>query len=223
MISLIHPSRGRPEQSFKNAVQWIESAGCRVELIVSLDIDDPQKHKYWKLYFGYSFYGRPFYMLGRIIEHQNQSVVEATNQAARGSANDILVYLSDDVQCFPGWGRKIVEVCSQYQGEFLIKPSDGLQKFNSDMVTIPIMSRALYQRLGYFFHPAYKSIYVDNDLYHTCKRMGWLKLHAELQFQHNHPSNGTAPNDETYIRSHAHYAQGKEVFEQRKKQNFKCD
>jgi len=46
MISLLHPSRGRPGKSWTNAQEWIEKAGCDVELILSLDTSDSEVYKY---------------------------------------------------------------------------------------------------------------------------------------------------------------------------------
>src|SRR5262245_7510382 len=127
MISLIHPSRGRPQKSFENAKNWVERAGCEVELIVSIDRDEPTNDlvggsKYITLYNGGNFNAH-------IISNNNKSVVEATNLAARESKGDILLYLSDDFKCFDNWGLSVEK---EFEGEdrpLLIKVDDCLQKF----------------------------------------------------------------------------------------------
>lgn len=100
MISLLHPSRGRPQQSFKNAKEWIEMAGCEVELIVSIDESDPSANKY---YGAYEPYNHPQHRV-QFLQKENKSVVEATNKAAENATGDILLYLSDDFKCFDNWG-----------------------------------------------------------------------------------------------------------------------
>jgi len=89
MISLIHPSRSRPEKAYKTAYDWIDRSGLDYsewEYILSLDTDDPTVLKYDKLI------GAEY---ARSIINNNNSVVEATNNAAKESKGDILVYLSD--------------------------------------------------------------------------------------------------------------------------------
>ena len=89
MISLIHPSRGRPELAHKTAKKWIQSAGVEVEHILSLDTSDAQLGAYTAI------------DLQCISDNSN--VVQATNTAAKKALGDILVYLSDDFDCFDNW------------------------------------------------------------------------------------------------------------------------
>jgi hypothetical protein len=82
------------------------------------------------------------------------------------------------------------------------------------------MNRAMYELLGYFWNPEYKSMFVDEDLYWTARKINAVKMCPHLKFPHEHPSNGKAVTDETYQRSAANWNQGKAVFERRKKQGF---
>lgn len=209
MISLLHPSRGRPEKAFITANNWMrEAGGVAVEHIFSLDKDDP-------LLSGYN----PVHK-GRIIVNDNDCVVQATNHAAKEAKGDVLIYLSDDFDCFPLWGEQLKNIINLYQGEFMIKVHDGLQDFYAKVLTIPIMSRPLYNKLGYFFHPDYKSMWVDVDLYEVCDRMGVIKPHREIVFQHNHYCNGKSKRDETYNRSDAHFETGRRIYHRRRATNF---
>lgn len=219
MISLIHPSRGRPLKARITADKWIYEAGVPVEHIFSLDLSDPH-HK---------AYSQPKAFSGQMLINDNDCVVQAVNHAAKVATGDVLIYLSDDFDCFPNWGKVITEICSRYQGEFMVKVDDGLQKFDNAVLTIPIMSRGLYQRLGYFFHPSYKSMWVDVDLYMTCDRLrpldfnngSVIKLHPEICFQHNHYSNGKTKKDETYARSDANWEQGKQALAKRRDERYR--
>ncbi len=219
MISLIHPSRGRAQKAYETAKKWIESAGVPVEYILSLDDSDDVE--------GYRRVFSSNWMLDpnnekapkKLIVNPNDCVVQATNHAAKAATGDVLIYLSDDFDCFPNWGIKIEEICAKYSGEYMIKVDDGLQKFHNQVLTVPIMSRPLYERLGYFFHPDYKSMWVDVDLYYTT--VNYIKLHPEITFQHNHYSNGKAKKDDTYTRSDGFWDQGKAVLARRKAQRFR--
>lgn len=210
-FSLIHPSRGRPKQAIETAQEWLKKAGnVEVEWILSLDQDDPALLVYQQELSVYSIY--------KLVVSTNRSVVEATNQAAKRSTGDVLIYLSDDFKCPDNWGELIQ--ARNLTGKWLLKVDDCLQRFNVPVLTIPIMSRELYEYLGYFWHPEYLSMFVDCDLYWTCKNNNWLHLAPELKFPHEHPSNGKAINDETYIRSAKNWNQGEELFHKRKLLNF---
>lgn len=217
MISLLHPSRGRAEKSFNNAKEWIEKAGCEVELIVSIDKSDNWK-PYFNLYTPYPHDAKPPYW--RLYMNDNDSVVQATNIAALESVGDILVYLSDDFKCFGNWGLAVQKEFEGVSEPLLIKVDDCLQKFQVPVLTIPIMNRALYERLGYFWHPEYKSMFVDEDLYWTATKLNAMKMCPHLKFEHAHVCVGKAPDDETYRRSSANWEQGKAVFQRRKNERF---
>ncbi len=211
----------------ETARKWINQAGVEVEYILSLDESEPTNDRttgasrYVTLFNAHI----PNY---KVCVNPNDCVVQATNHAAAASTGDVLIYLSDDFDCFPNWGQVITEICSRYTGEYMVKVDDGLQKFENTVLTIPIMSRKLYERLGYFFHPDYKSMWVDVDLYYTCARMRpldgegqILKFHKEIRFQHNHYSNGKTKKDETYTRSDGFWNQGKEVLARRRAEHFR--
>jgi hypothetical protein len=216
MISLLHPSRGRPEKSYNNAMEWISKAGCEVELIVSLDKDDPLGIKY---YSAYSPLNHPIHRVS-FTENTNSSVVDATNKAAQKAIGNIFLYLSDDFKCFDNWGVAVENEFKKYSGPTLIKVDDRLQKFHVPVLTIPIMNRELYNKLGYFWHPGYKSMFVDEHLYWRAKKLNALQLTPHIKFEHQHVSVGKAENDETYRRSAANWEQGKALFAKHKAAGF---
>lgn len=221
MISLIHPSRGRAEQARRTIDLWLSRAsGTRkIQYILSIDADDPQKREYCSRSF---MWGSCLDSMA-ILHRENKSVVEATNHAAKHATGEIFIYLSDDFECPQNWDTLIIEsvrkLCPK-QPEWLLKVDDCLQPFHADVVTIPIMSKALYNRLGYFWHPGYKSMFVDQDLLHTCINNNWLLLDESLKFPHLHYSNDKAPMDDTYKASSAHWDSGKAFYHKRKQLKF---
>lgn len=209
LISLLHPSRGRPQKSFENSKEWIDKAGCDVELIVSCDKSDPAHIQYVS---GYS--------TGTVLIYDNESVVDATNKAANEAKGNILVYLSDDFKCPENWGTLVLKEFENEKRPCLIKVDDCLQEFHVPVLTIPIMNRVLYEKLGYFWYPGYRSMFVDEDLYWTAHKLGALKNCPHLKFAHEHCSIGKSEDDETYKRSAANWNQGKALFAQRKAAGF---
>lgn len=221
-ISILHPSRGRASKSGENAREWISKIGENVshELIVSIDNSDPQKNRYYEKYSHEWLLNPNAKDRSIIIEGNNNSVVEATNRAAKESTGDILVYLSDDFKCPNDWGIKVIKEFENENRPLLIKVDDCLQKFHIPVLTIPIMNRSLYTKLGYFWHPDFKSMFCDEHLYWISMKHGAIKMCEHLKFPHEHPANGKAPNDETYRRSAANWDQGKAAFEKHKRSGF---
>jgi len=209
-ITLLHPSRGRAEKAKNTFDFWMKnrSGEITIEHIISIDNDDLQKEKYKELF-----------KTSHLICNDNTCVVEATNHAAKDSTGDILIYLSDDFKCPENWD-KLLSASIPLFYPTLLKVDDCLQKFHIAVVTIPIMNKELYVKLGYFWHPGYKSMFVDEDLYWTCKNNAWMLEIPDLKFPHEHPANGKAERDDTYIRSEKNWDQGKEFFAKRKSENF---
>jgi len=206
MISILHPSRGRPQKAYETARKWLDNAGCDVEYILSLDSDDNVE--------GYEIL---FWPTTKRIINKNKSVVEATNHAAKQSKGDILLYLSDDFDCPPLWGPMVLKEFYQEDRPLVIKVDDCFQPLGTNILTIPIMNRQLYEKLGYFWHPGYKSMFVDEDLYWTARRLGALKFSEHLKFPHLHKKDG---DDSTYQASARNWNQGKEFFNQRRGAGF---
>jgi len=232
-IGLLHPSRGRAQKSFGTVMNWIKkvniNSGIKIIVNLSLDSDDPQLSLYVNLYKAYKFEEVDLC----IHINRNTSVVEATNIAAqRDKESDIFIYLSDDFDCPSYWDWLISTYFTSYDfiqhicvgpemyRPVLLKVDDCLQKFEVPVLTIPIMNRALYNQLGYFWHPAYKSMFVDCDLYEVCKKLGALRLAPELKFPHLHHSIGKCENDETYRASEVNWAQGETIFRERRAKGF---
>lgn len=210
-ISLLHPSRARPDKAVKTMINWLTKCNTdNFEHILSIDSDDPHPLRYINNFPNHKFF----------LVNDNKSVVEATNQAAKVSTGDILIYLSDDFDCTNEWDKLIEKEFEGVTKPMILKVDDCLQKFDVAVLTIPIMNRAMYEKLGYFWHPEYKSMFVDEDLYWTANKLGALKLAPHLKFPHNHVSIGKAPDDDTYRRSALNWNQGKAVFARRKAAGF---
>lgn len=215
VITLLHPSRGRAAQAFKTRNKWIEKASKKyvIEHLLSIDDEDHQKADYID---NHNIDPRST----KLIIGNNGSVVEASNRAAKECIGDIIIYLSDDFDCPKNWDEEVVKRFEGCDRAALLKVNDGLQIFEAEVLTIPMMNRLMYEKLGYFWHPSYKSMWVDVDLYHSVKLHGHMIKAPELLFEHNHYVNGKANKDETYTRSDGFWNQGKAVYEERKRLRF---
>lgn len=205
MISILHPSRSRPELASKAASMWIANAGCDVEYFLSLDRDDPLHYQYAHLF---SHHGT------NVITGRNRSAIDAINYAAMHTTGDVIVVMSDDFLCFPGWGKKIQQFMS-HKADWILKTQDGVQEW---IITLPIMDRIYYERFGYIYHPDYAHAFCDTEL--TCvAELTACKFVSDMMFNHlNAP--GTKIVDSVSEKNDATFEQGRKLFVERKKRNF---
>lgn len=184
-ITLLHPSRGRPEKAFDTYNNWMSKRKYKdmdIQYSLSLDTSDPTVERYKQLF--------PQDYYNFIYVNDNKSVVEATNHAAHwfnGASNDLMIYLSDDFDCPQDWDYLILREFLSFRTPMLLKVDDCLQPFPTAVVTIPIMNRAFYLRVGYFWYPEYKSMFCDEDLYWTASGYPTFNVHARSVFElHRH-------------------------------------
>jgi len=205
MISIIHPTRSRPIKSWATCNDWIKNAHTDIELIISIDIDDPHRKEYLKTH----------KYLGNIITSTNRSAIDAVNNAAQTAKGDILIVVSDDTECFYGWGKHL-ENHMQGRSDWILKTQDGIQPW---IITMPLMDRIYYERFGYIYHPDYKHMYADTDL--TCvAELTGKKIVTNFQFPHNHVSENGQIADDVTLRANATFESGRKVFKQRLSRMF---
>ncbi len=203
MISIIHPSRSRPEKSWHNIAKWVTNSHCDVEVIVSLDADDPCLEEYLS------------YSGAAAIVNKNRSAVDAINNAAKIAKGDILIVVSDDTECFYGWGKQI-EKLMHGKCDWILKTQCGIQDW---IITMPIMDRIYYERFGYIYHPDYTHAFCDTEL--TCVAdMTGCKIVSNYQFPHKHFDVTGEPKDELALRADSSFESGRKIFIDRKRRNF---
>lgn len=212
-ISLIHPSRGRPQMAFDNSRQWYQRRGHNVEYILSIDEDDPALDSYKALYNtdGLSNFG----IDPKVIINKNRSAVDAINNAAKVATGDIFIVVSDDWELPENWGRLIIEA-AWAKNDWIMYAPDGIQKW---IITLPILDRHYYERFGYIYYPEYRHMFADTDL--TCVAdLTGRKIEATIPFKHLHYSVSKRQPDETSRRADKTWDQGERLFIERYKRNF---
>lgn len=198
MISLIHPSRSRPEKSKRTIENWIDKSVNEIEIIVSLDEDDTSKYEYEETI-----------QKVKIVRHRNRSCVDAINSAAKVATGDIFIVVSDDTDCFTDWDAALLKELED-KSDYLLKTDDGIQSY---IVTMTVMDRIYFQRDGYIYHPDFKHQFPDTYLTCVADIRGRL-IFSKLKFPHLHPghSGGAIKTDALNARNDATWAQGEETF-----------
>lgn len=203
MISLLHPTRSRPEKSQLTTSRWLMRAKEQVELIVSLDSDDPSLERYKGLY-------------PNALINPNKSAVEAVNVAAKRASGDILIVLSDDTECPQSWDLVIKRAVAG-KTDYVLKTYDGVQDW---IVTMPVLDRAYYNRFGYVYHPLYRHQFVDTHFTHVADALKKIIWRNDITFRHAHYSVLRQRPDRISQRADATWNEGKRTYLQMLKRNL---
>lgn len=205
MISIIHPSRSRPEQAMNTAVNWSITTADAYEYILVVDHDDPSLKEYVE--------GFPPSVVN--ISH-SKNVVQAANYGASLAKGDILVLISDDFECFRGWDLVVKKALEGKSG--LLKTFDGVQKW---IVTLPIMTRDYYQSQEHIYYPDFGHMFCDTDQTHKADLQKKLIIRNDIVFKHNHHSiKGGVLKDDINRRADSTWQSGERAYLKRCKEKF---
>lgn len=203
-ISIIHPSRGRPEMASHTMINWYNKADNRdnIEYRVILDQDDTQWQKYIQ--------SPPI-----ICTVPPYSCIRAVNNGSSKATGDILIVISDDMDCPEHWDTLLLEAIGD-RTDFCAKAKDGHQDW---LITLPIMDRKYYERFGYVYYPGYDHMYADTDMTAVAWMLDKYVL-IDLTFKHSQPRFNERQADQIDVKNAKTWAQGRRLFLQRLTANF---
>jgi hypothetical protein len=210
-ISLIHPSRQRPQKSFDTISYWISKSVNvnNFELIISLDADDPTLETYKNLY-------NNLHIRKTVLVSENNYAVQAINNAAKCAIGRIMIVVSDDTSCPAAWDSKILRYTIG-KSDFVLRVRDGIQP---RIITAPIVDRVYYQRDGYIYNPEYDHCWADREFTEVAYKRKRV-IEKQIMFRHLHYSvSKNKKRDEQYARTDATFDKGKAIYNRRKLINF---
>jgi len=154
-----------------------------------------------------------------LVTNNSTNMVEATNEVAKLCAGQLIILVSDDMWSCKMWDSKILHKFEMINGPGILQVNDGI---TTKKLTIPIMNREAYAKLGYVYHPNYISMFADDDLRKTALQHGMYYNGTDILIEHRHFMNGKATFDKTYASENSKDAwrKGEQIFFQRAKDNF---
>lgn len=184
-ITLLHATRNTPWRALATKRAWIERATDpeNVEHIFGIQADDNES----RLAFG-------DYKIALSVPPPDwaSSSVANWNAAAASSDGDILVVIADDLTPPQGWDEKLQNLPDGDKIWACYVP-DTLRK--DGLMCHPVLSRALYNKRGYVFHPDYYGVFCDNDFSVRTQLESTILQIPGLEWRHDHPMNGTRSTD----------------------------
>lgn len=190
MISLLVPSRGRPEL-LRRMITSAKSCGAGMhEILVRLDSDDSTFRKYDR------------HSVNVLKTGMTASVGVCWNELARLAkgdwlmmGNDDLVFMSENWDCAlknrleSAWDDKI----------FVAWCNDGSNKA-SKRCAFPIVSRKWYETLGYFAPECFHFLWHDTWVWDIGVKLDRLLHIPDILIEHRHFAFKKAVYDDTYRR-----------------------
>lgn len=133
---------------------------------------------------------------------------------------DILINMSDDMEFIKhGFDSEIVRDFEiQNSLDILLHYPD--QAAGKALITMAIMGRKYFERFNYIYHPAYKSLFCDNEQHEVAVKLGRYVYNKKRLFNHNHPAWGHGKPDDLMKHTESFYAEDKATYEYRKSINF---
>jgi len=206
-ISIIHPTRGRPEQAARIRKLFLDNSknAERIEHIFGMEADSEDL----------ALLGRFRHATSPAGNLAQTNCVSATNAAARAACGDILLYVQDDLGAPPlHWDEMIVQALGgKVDRPAMVKIGDGLR--DDDLICTPCLTRKAVDRLGYgggIYFDGYRSMFADTELTWRAVKNKWI-VPSDIVIPHIHASAGGAAH-ETTARSNsvANYRQGYDLF-----------
>lgn len=184
MISILVPSRGRPENIRRLHESLETTTEGRWELLVRRDHDDPKWGEY-------ETFPHLLYVTGdRLLLSQ------LWNDLAVYALGDILCHGGDDITFnTPGWDRIVREAFPEDQIAFV--HGDDLGGKGDTLGTHGFLSRKAVKTVGYFMPPYFASDYNDlwwNEVYESIGR----RIFVPIVTEHHHPAFGKGEWDLTH-------------------------
>lgn len=133
---------------------------------------------------------------------------------------DILVNYSDDMRLASGWSEIIERnvKATWNDTDFFYHCNDG--HVGERLPTMAIMGREYYERFGYIYHPAYRSVSCDAEQFYVAITLGKHKYFPEPIVEHRHPVNVRSKYDSVYKVNDQYADQDTKTYFKRMKKNF---
>ena len=206
-------SRSRP-QKLISVIENIKSLAEHENYVIlcSLDIDDKSLIPIKETLNSFE----------KVICHYgiSKSKVDAINRDMDKITDwDILFNVSDD-QLFlkKGFDTIVINKVKEVGGDCFLHYPDGNAKHL--LSTMSIMDKKYYDRFNYIYHPAYVSLWCDNEAMEVAQRLGRY-FYSDIQiFDHYHPAYGKSKSDSQYKHTESFFESDKQIFLKRKQNNF---
>lgn len=189
MISLLLPTRGRPNNLWRMYTSALELADGEIECIAAVDEDDDSYQE---------FFDTPMKNM-TIFKVPRQTLSKYWNDCYKRASGDILMHCGDDIIFrTQSWDTKVKEAFNDYPDNIVfVYGNDGSGVHDGRFGTHGFIHRDWAETVGYFVPPYFSSDYNDTWLNDVAKSIGRHR-HINIMTEHMHPELGKGPLDQTH-------------------------
>lgn len=188
MISLLVPTRGRPNEFYRMATSALETAThvSRVEIVTYLDDDDPDVYCYQPVN-GNFYHVRPRILLS-----------ETWNYCYERAKGPIYMHCGDDIVFrTPGWDTVVRRTFAESEDKLILVHGDDCSPNTDALATHGFLHRRWIEAVGYFLPPLFSSDWNDVWLTEVADMVG-RRVKIPIVTEHMHYAFGKAEYDQTY-------------------------
>jgi hypothetical protein len=213
-ISIIHPTRGRPQQAAQVRKAWLDAAADpeRIEYIFSFSEDDQETggllHRF-----------RHALSPAGHLDQVGGTLVQNLNAGTRASTGQIILFVQDDLHCPLHWDKQIeAALADKLDRPAALQIRDGYRA--DDLLITFCVTRPTLDLFGFdggIVCPEYRGVFCDNDYTRLVQKHSIL-VPSDITLRHEHPAwNPAVPMDATYAveNSDEGYRFGNEVYRRR--------
>lgn len=189
MVSVLVPTRGRPEGVERLLESAYELCEGSVEFVFYLDDDDPRR---WETHQLVAQHGAVTIFGKRI------TLSRMWNACYERATHDLLMQCGDDIVFrTQGWDAKFAEAFEQYPDRIaFVHGDDGFQ--HERIGTHGVLHRNWVEAVGYFVPPHFASDYNDLWLTEVADALGRRVYVPDVLTEHMHPVAGKGELDLTH-------------------------
>lgn len=201
-LTVIVPSRGRPEAARTLAQAFASTCTADTRLIFAVDDDDPTLPEYSDVPRSWYDVHRP--SINLCIVDNPSTMVHALNAVAHyevevfGQPPYAVGFMGDD-HCprTVGWDARYLDALRDL-GTGIVYGNDLFQQHR--LPTQVAMTSDIVRAVGYMAPPALRHLFVDNTWLRWGKSLDRIRYLPDVIVEHRHPVAGKAQWDEGYLR-----------------------
>lgn len=222
-----YTSRSRPEQFKRGLLSILDNSSEQNYIILcSFDEDDPTLPDYQAAIADLT--EKEALDSSKIIVKlgTSKNKIDAINRDVNEFSEhwDILINMSDDMIFIEKGFDSIIrdDMLKNFPAcDGVLHYPDGTA--GSKLMTMSIIGKAYYDRFLYIYHPAYVSLWCDNEATDVAKILMKYAYVPTRLFDHIHPAYGLCERDEQYEKTESFYYTDNKTYLARKNSGFKLD
>lgn len=186
MISILCPTRNRPENIQRLYDSIARTADKEFEMILYVDNDDPS----------YDSLALPL----TLIRGERIVLSEMWNQCAKYALADIVMYGADDIVfCTPHWDTIVKKEFAKFDDKIaFVFGRDGHSPYDGAYGTHGFVHKNWIAALGYVCPPYFSGDFSDTWMNEIASAVG-RHVYVDLLIEHLHPDWSKASLDATYL------------------------